>query len=64
MAIASKLSDSYNSLYDASEKEDRMKHEFVAGHIGFGWDHAQGIKGHADDTVSELQKVLSSLFVH
>jgi len=57
MSLASKLSDNYNSLDEAAEKEDRMKHEFVAAHIGFGWDHALGTKVRADDRVSELQKV-------
>jgi len=57
MSLASKLSDNYNSLDEAAEKEDRMKHEFVAAHIGFGWDHALGTKVRANDRVSELQKV-------
>ena len=57
ISLASKLSDYYNSLDEAAEKEDRMKHEFIAEHIGFGWDHALGAKVRADERVSELQKV-------
>jgi hypothetical protein len=40
MTVASKLADSYNSLDESARKLDRMKHEYVMEHLGFGWEHA------------------------
>jgi hypothetical protein len=40
MTVASKLADSYNSLDESARKLDRMKHEYVMEHLGFGWEHS------------------------
>lgn len=46
MTTASKLADKYNSLDETAQKLDRMKHEYVMEHLGFGWDHALVGKTH------------------
>lgn len=60
MTMSSKLSDYYNSLDEATPKQDRTKHEFFAEHIGFGWEHSASARGQIPAEVAELQKVCRS----
>jgi len=61
--MSSKLSDYYNSLDEATPKQDRTKHEFFAEHIGFGWEHSASARGQIPAEVAVLQKVVDTLYV-
>jgi hypothetical protein len=63
LTTASKLSDTYNSLDEATRKTDRMKQEFIMENTGFGWTNAAGfmhdsmLDTPASTAVDSLQKV-------
>ena len=62
ITMASKLSDTYNSLDEITNRQARMQHEFIVEHLGFGWDAAFSGKDHGEvvhssESVANLQEV-------
>lgn len=47
ITTASKLADKYNSLDEVATKEDRMDHEYIIEHLGFGWEYGAAGKAGA-----------------
>ena len=39
ITTATKLSDHFNSMDEHVKKNERMNLEFIAEHLGFGWEH-------------------------
>lgn len=39
MTAATKLSDHYNSLDEHTRKSERLQLDYIAEHLGFGWEH-------------------------